>query len=128
MTFLETAEYIEQAHLFRTLAERLGEQIPLQDLLSALRHELLASTRLPMAVDFLLTELKHSGMMSPAMKRLPHYFAHYQSYLVEEAEREEGQFDMRTERIARIVGVQSRRAPAQSREGRLTDKVRGTLC
>lgn len=96
MSVLERAEYIEQAHLFRTLADRLIEQIPLQDLLAALKHELLASTRLPLAADFLLTELKHSGMMSPAMKRLPHYFAAYQSYLVGEAEREEGQFDMRT--------------------------------
>lgn len=95
MPLLEPAEYVEQAHFFRTLAERLPEQIPLQDLLAALRHELLVSTRLPMAVDFLLTELRHSGMISPAMRRLGHYFTAYQSYLVEEAESDRGQFDMR---------------------------------
>jgi hypothetical protein len=92
---LDHAEYVEQAHFFKTLGERLVEQIPLQDLLDSLKLELLVSTRLPMAVDFLLTELKHSGMMSLAMLRLPHYFTPYQSYLVGEAEAERGQFDMR---------------------------------
>lgn len=96
MSALETAEYIEQSHLFRSLAERLGEQTPLQDVLASIRHELLATTRLPLAVDFLLTELKHSGTVAPAMRRIPHYFTPYQTYLIAEAEREEGTFDMRT--------------------------------
>ncbi len=95
MSHLDTTEYIEQAHFFKTLGDRLPEQIPLQDLLAALRHELLVSTKLPMAVDFLLTELKHSGMVSLAMQRLTHYFTPYQSYLVGEAELDRGQFDMR---------------------------------
>ncbi len=95
MPMLDRAEYVEQAHLFKILVARLSEQIPLQDLLGVLRHELLASTKLPMAVDFLLTELKHSGMMSPAMLRLGHYFTPYQAYLISEAEAERGQFDMR---------------------------------
>jgi len=92
---LDPAEYVEQAHFFKTLSDRLSEQMPLQDLLAALKLELLVSTQLPMAVDFLLTELKHSGLMSAAMQRLSHYFTPYQSYLIGEAEAERGQFDMR---------------------------------
>lgn len=95
MPLLEPTEYIEQAYFFKSLGDRLPEQIPLQELLGALKFELLATTRLPMAVDFLLTELKHSGMMSVAMLRLPHYFAPFQAYLIGEAEAERGQFDMR---------------------------------
>ena len=95
MALLETSEYVEQAYFFRTLGERLPEQMPLQELLAALKYELLATTRLPMAVDFLLTELKHSGMMSDAMLRLGHYFTPFQAYLIGEAEAERGQFDMR---------------------------------
>jgi hypothetical protein len=95
LALLETSEYVEQAYFFRTLGERLPEQMPLQELLAALKYELLATTRLPMAVDFLLTELKHSGMMSDAMLRLGHYFTPFQAYLIGEAEAERGQFDMR---------------------------------
>jgi hypothetical protein len=94
-SLLEPSEYVEQAYFFKTLVQRLPEQTPLQDLLAALKFELLATARLPMAVDFLLTELRHSGMMSSAMARLSHYFTPYQAYLVGEAERERGQFDMR---------------------------------
>ena len=54
----------------------------MQELLEQLQHELLATTRLPMAIDFLLTELKHSGLMAPAMARLSHYFHPFQTYLI----------------------------------------------
>ena len=105
MPLLESAEYVEQEYFFKTLGERLPEQMPLQDLLAALKYELLASTRLPMAVDFLLTELRHSGSMAIAMSRLAHYFSPFQAYLIGEAESERGQFDMR-------VAVQILRAEA----------------
>ena len=49
--------------------------MPLQELFKQVREELLASTKLPMAVDFLRTELEHSGVFSPAMAKLAHYFA-----------------------------------------------------
>jgi hypothetical protein len=48
-----------------------------------------------MAIDFLLTELKHTGMMSGAMARLPHYFTPFQTYVMQEAEAERGRFDLR---------------------------------
>lgn len=92
---LDHTEYVEQAYLFQLLRERIVEQVPLQELLEQVQSELLATTRLPMAIGFLLTELKHSGVMSPAMERLGHYFTTFQTFLIVEAESERGQFDMR---------------------------------
>jgi hypothetical protein len=92
---LEREEYVEQAYLFRVLSERLPENFPLQELLEQIRHELLATTKLPMAVDFMLAELRHRGVMSTAMRRLPHYFTAYQSYIIQAAEDDRGRFDMR---------------------------------
>ena len=71
---LERAEYVEQAYFFRTLLERLGQNIPLQELMEQAKFELLASTKLPMAIDLLLAELKHRGRMSAGMGMLEHYF------------------------------------------------------
>jgi hypothetical protein len=92
---LQREEYIEQAHLFRTLDERLSESVPMQELLAQVKQEVLSTTRLPLAIDFLLTELKHIGMMSTAMERLPHYFTSFQTYVMREAESERGRFDLR---------------------------------
>src|SRR3954463_218365 len=92
---LDREEYIEKAHLFRTLGERLPDNVPMQELLGYVKQEILSTTRLPMAIDFLLTELKHAGMMSTAMERLPHYFTPFQTYVMREAEAERGRFDMR---------------------------------
>jgi hypothetical protein len=92
---LEREEYIEQAHLFRTLGERLGENVPMQELLAYAKQEILSTTRLPMAIDFLLTELRHIGTMSTAMARLTHYFTAFQTYVMQEAEAERGRFDLR---------------------------------
>lgn len=92
---LEREEYIEQEYFFRTVAERLEENTPMQDLLHQLRQEVLATTKLPMALGFLLAELKHSGVFAPAMARLKHYFTPFQTYIVREAEEERGRFDMR---------------------------------
>lgn len=93
---LDRAEYVEQTHLFQLLGERIADQVPMQELLEQLRHELLATTKLPMAIGFLLTEMKHSGLMAPAMIRLAHYFAPFQTYLVEESERDSGRFSIET--------------------------------
>jgi hypothetical protein len=92
---LDRAESIEQAYFFRVLRERLPENMPLQDLLAQLRQEVLATTKLPMAIDFLLSELKLTGLIGSAMKRLAHYFRPFQTYLVSEAENDRSRFDMR---------------------------------
>lgn len=95
MPKLKREEYIEQAYLFRGLNHRLDESDPIQVVMKHLRDEILATTKLPMAIDYLLAELTHVGTMGSAMKRLPHYFAPFQTYLVETAEDETGRFDMR---------------------------------
>jgi hypothetical protein len=93
---LEPEEYVEQAHFFRVLSERLSENAPLQDLMAQAREEILATTKLPMAIDFLLTELKHIGMLGPAMSRLPHYFSAFQTFVMREAESDRRRFEFAT--------------------------------
>lgn len=92
---LDREEYVEQAYFFRTLHQRLAEGLSTQDLLVALRQELLATTKLPMALDFMACELKHSGGLAPAMAHLGHYFTPFQAFVVREAEKPEGRFDFR---------------------------------
>lgn len=91
---LPREEYVEQAYLFKTLRERLHATAT-QELLRGLRHEILATTRLPMAMEYMYMELKHAGVMAPAMARLNHYFAPFQTYIMAEAERDDGKFDFR---------------------------------
>jgi hypothetical protein len=93
---LEREEYVEQAYLFRVIGERLPDNVPLQEILQYVRQELLATTKLPLAVDYLLAELRHTGMMATAMAKLGHYFAPFQTYVIEEAESDRGRFDIRT--------------------------------
>ncbi len=93
---LEREEYVEQAYLFRALGDRLEENISLQDLLKSLRDELLATTNLPKALDFVGSELRLTGSMGRAMQQLPHYFTPFQTFVIGEAERDEGRFDFRT--------------------------------
>lgn len=92
---LPPEEYVEQSHFYRALGERLPENVPIQDLLEQIKQELLSTTRLPMAVDFMLAEIRHAGTMSTAMARLAHYFTPFQTYVIREAEAERGRFDMR---------------------------------
>jgi hypothetical protein len=93
---LPREEYVEQAYLFRILAERLHQDITLQDLLAQCQYEVLATTKLPMAISFLLSELKHAGIMGPGMKRLQHYFTPFQTFVIDQSEQDVGMFDFRT--------------------------------
>ena len=68
----------------------------MQELLEQIRYELLSTTKLPLAIDYLLTELKHSGLMSPAMSKLAHYFTPFQAFLIHQAEQEAGRFTIQT--------------------------------
>ncbi len=92
---LDREELIEQAYLYRTLCERIDQHMPVQELLPTVREEVLATTQLPLAIDFLQTELVHSGLMGKAMLQLSHYFTPFQTYVIQEAESETGRFDMR---------------------------------
>jgi hypothetical protein len=101
-------EYIEQSHFFRTLGERLAENVPAQEVLASVREEVLATTKLPLAIDFLLGELRHEGVLGPAMGQLPHYFTPFQAFVIQESENERLKFDLR-------VGLEILRREAEYR-------------
>jgi hypothetical protein len=92
---LDREEYIEQAYFFRTLRERMELGMSTQELIGGIRHELLSTTKLPLALDFLAAELRLVGGFSSAMARLTHYFTPFQAFVIREAERDEGKFDIR---------------------------------
>ncbi len=89
---LEVEEYIEQAYFFRVLRERIGQNMPTQEVLARVRDEILATTKLPLAIDFLNTELKHAGLLGPAFDRLGHYFTPFQAYVIGQSEVEGSKF------------------------------------
>lgn len=93
---LPIEEYVEQAYFYKVLVERLGQNLPLQELLEQTKYELLATTKLPMAIDLMLAELKHHGQMSSGMALLKHYFVPFQTFLIAQAETDRGRFDYRT--------------------------------
>ncbi len=91
---LDREEYVEQVHFFTALAERNQLGSSTQDLLSSIREEILSTTKLPMAIDFLAGELKLSGVFASAMSKLGHYFTPFQTFVIGEAERDSGRFDL----------------------------------
>jgi hypothetical protein len=93
---LDREESIEQAHLFEALAARMEAGIATQEALASIGQEVLATTKLPMAIDYLVAELKLFGTLSTAMARIPHYFTAFQTFVINRAEHEGGRFDMRT--------------------------------
>ena len=92
---LPKEEYVEQAFFFKTFRERLDDGYSSQEIMFGMKSELLNSTNLPLAVSVLLTEAKLSGKIHLAMKRMAHYFSSFQTFIVQEAEREEGRFDFK---------------------------------
>src|SRR3954467_6215652 len=103
-------EYVEQAHFFRALAERLEVNVPAQEVLASVREEVLATTKLPLAIDFLLGELRHEGVLGPALALLPHYFTPFQAFVIQESENERLRFDLR-------IGLEILHREAQYRAG-----------
>jgi hypothetical protein len=93
---LDREEYVEQAFFFRTLRERSAQGVAIQEVLETVREEVLSTTKLPMAVDFMAAELRSTGGFGTAMKRLAHYFTPFQTYVVDEAEASRGRLDMAT--------------------------------
>jgi hypothetical protein len=93
---LDREEYIEQAHLFRALAEQIAGGGSTQEALLSIGQEVLATSKLPMAIDYMISELKLVGTLSTAMARLRHYFTPFQTFVMEAAEQEGGRFDLRT--------------------------------
>lgn len=85
---LDREELVEQAYFFRTFRERIGDNLPAQEILSRANQELLTTTRLPYAVEFLAAEMKHSGLLANGFAKLPHYFTPFQAYVIKQAEDE----------------------------------------
>jgi hypothetical protein len=93
---LDREEYIEQAYFFRTFRERQNSNMATQEFLDRVHEEILSTTRLPLAIQFLATELKHSGLLSSGFARLGHYFTPFQAYVIRRTEEEGARFTMDT--------------------------------
>ena len=85
-------ECVEQAYFFRTLRERVEADVAAQDALRQVAEEVLSTTRLPLAVAFLATELKHTGQIASGFRKLPHYFTPFQRFVVGQSEDEKRKF------------------------------------
>ncbi len=93
---LERDEWIEQIYFFRTFRERLAEQLPAQDILQRAHEELLTTTKLPLAVQFIAAELRHTGLLQNGFAKLPHYFTPFQAFVIRQAEEDNQKFSMPT--------------------------------
>jgi hypothetical protein len=93
---LEREEYIEQAYFFRVFRERAADNMAAQEILERVHQEILSTTRLPYAIQFLATELKHSGLLSSGFARLAHYFTPFQTFIVRGTEQEARRFNTET--------------------------------
>lgn len=91
---LEREEYVEQAYFFRALFEHLQRNEAAQEVLAQVKEEVLSTTRLPMAIDFMASELRLHGVFATAMAKLAHYFTSFQTFVMSEAENERGRFDL----------------------------------
>lgn len=94
MPVLDREEYIEQAYFLHAFRERVIDGLPSQEVLARIGEELLATTRMPLAVAFLYAEIKANGLIGPAMQRLSHYFTPFQAYVISQAEADFARFPM----------------------------------
>ena len=91
---LEREEYIEQAYFFRVLRERLASSMATQEVLEHIDQEILSTTRLPYAIQFLAAEVKHTGLLSSGFARLVHYFTPFQAFVIRGTEEEGRRFSL----------------------------------
>ena len=76
------------------MRDRLIDGLPSQEILARIGEELLSTTKLPIAVSFLHTEMKGTGVMGPGMARISHYFTPFQAHVVSQAENDTSRFPM----------------------------------
>jgi len=88
-------EHIEKAYFFRIYRERLEEGLASQEILETIQEEILATTKLPMALDFLKGEIVLTGNIGEGMARLDHYFRPFQSFIMRQAEKVRSHFDQK---------------------------------
>jgi hypothetical protein len=110
---LDREEYIEQAYFFRLFRERFTANLPAQEILTRIHEEILTTTRLPYAIQFLATELKHTGLLSSGFALLPHYFTAFQTFVIRQTEQE-------SQRISFETALLILEREAQYRSGELT--------
>jgi hypothetical protein len=94
MPVLDREEYIEQVYFFHALRERILDGLPAQEVLARVGEEILSTTKLPLAISFLATDIKGHGLMAPAMTRLGHYFTPFQAHVIGQAEGDASRFSM----------------------------------
>lgn len=92
---LDREEYIEQTYFFKNYRERLEDAIPSQEVLATIYEEILSTTKLPMAIDFLKGELLLTGRISDGMEKLSHYFTPFQTFILKNAEDDKSKFDQK---------------------------------
>jgi len=92
---LPREEYIEQAYFFRGFRERIDNGVPSQDIFDTLAEEILATTKLPMAIQFLKGEILHQGTMGKGMSLLGHYFSPFQAFVITRSEDNSSKFEQR---------------------------------
>src|SRR5258708_11176419 len=93
---LDREEYVEQAYFFRVFRERLEENVPAQEILATIHEEILSTTKLPLAIEFLKGEILHTGRLSLGMAHLVHYFTPFQTFVIARAEEDHSRFDQKT--------------------------------
>ena len=92
---LDREEYIEQAYFFRAFRERLDENLSAQEILKTVHEEILSTTKLPVALEFLSAEIHLKGRISDGMALLAHYFTPFQTFVMFRAEDDRSRFDQR---------------------------------
>src|SRR5438876_9366780 len=70
------------------MRERLASNMATQEILEHIHEQILSTTRLPYAIQFLATELKHTGLLSSGFARLPHYFTPFQTFVLRQTEQD----------------------------------------
>lgn len=94
MPQLDREEYIEQAYFWETFLGRMKDGVPAQEIILQVQDEILSTTKLPMALDFLVGEIRHRGRISDGMTQMRHYFTPFQAFLMQKAEDEKTKFDL----------------------------------
>jgi hypothetical protein len=93
---LDREEYIEQGYFFRVFRDRLSENVPAQEILATIHEEILSTTKLPLAIEFLKGEILHTGLLSVGMAHLSHYFTAFQAFVIARAEEDRSRFNQKT--------------------------------
>src|SRR4029079_15155248 len=93
---LDREEYIEQAYFFRVFRERLDANVPAQEILATIHEEVLSTTKLPLAIEFLKGEIVPAGRLSLGMAHLAHYFTPFQTFVISQSEEDRSRFKQRT--------------------------------